>query len=260
MRPPMLVRSSPIVLGCMLAGALACRSVDAPNENNDHEQDHDHAAFEQRIAALEAENLALTEQLETERGCRAQVIGSLTAFAESPYPELTTAAFERAQTLLAARVRKRKRGEKLAIVLDVDETALSNFEQLQGSGFCFVREQWNQWVDVGEPTILAGARPLYDYARKHQVAVVFLTGRSEDQREDTERVLRDAGLEPWDHLLLRDEAERKLSAAEYKSSRRAKLEAEGFTIALVVGDQHSDLEGGHGEHTVLIPNPFYHVK
>ena len=84
--------------------------------------------------------------------------------------------------------------------------------------------------------------------------------RSEDQREDTERVLQEVGFERWDHLLLRDEAERKLTAAEYKSGRRAKLEAEGYTVVLTIGDQQSDLDGGHSEHTVLIPNPFYHVK
>lgn len=236
----------------ILAFLLGCRSAEAV--------DGDRAALEQRIATLEAENQALAQELETERGCRAQLLTSLTAFAEGPYDEVTTAFAEQAQALLEARVAARKPDESLAIVLDVDETVLSNIEQLRESGYCFVREQWNQWVDLGTPTELPGIRPLYDYARANGVVVAFLSGRSEDQREDTERVLRAAGFEHWDHLLLRSDAEKGLSAAEFKSGRRAALEAQGHVIALVVGDQQSDLDGGHAEQSLLIPNPFYHVK
>ncbi|MFO7566617.1 MAG: HAD family acid phosphatase [Enhygromyxa sp.] len=245
-------RLSLAVLGCVLAGPLACRFAEA--------DELDRAALEQRLATLEAENHRLAQELETERGCRGQVIDSLTAFAQGPYSEVTRASAAEALALLEARVAAREGDEKLAIVLDVDETALSNIEQLRGSGYCFVREEWNEWVDQGTPTAIAGIRPLYDYAREHGVAVVFLTGRSEDQREATERALRAAGFDHWDHLLLREGAERGLKAAEYKSGRRAKLEAQGYVVALVLGDQQSDLDGGHGEHSMLIPNPFYHVK
>jgi len=250
MQRPMTLRTlgASLVLAC----TLACQTAEAV--------DSDRAALEERITELEAENQELAQQLETERGCRQQLLGSLTAFAEGPYDEVTTAVAEQAKALLEARVAARKPDEKLAIVLDVDETVLSNVEQLRGSGYCFVREDWNRWVDVGTPTIIAGMRPLYDYAREHEVAVVFLTGRSEDQREDTERVLEAAGFAGWDQLLLRDQSERGLTAAEFKSSRRAKLEAEGYTVVLTVGDQQSDLDGGHSEHSMLVPNPFYHVK
>lgn len=250
MQPPMIVRArlSLALLGC----ALACQNAEAV--------DSDRAALEQRVTELEAENRALTQQLETERGCRAQLIGSLSAFAEGPYDEVTAAFAEQAKALLEARVAARKPDEKLALVLDVDETVLSNLAQLQGSGYCFVREDWNQWVDVGVPTVIAGMRSLYDYARAHEVAIVFLTGRKQDQREDTERVLRAAGFDHWDQLLLRDPSEDQLTAAEFKSGRRAKLEAEGYVVALTVGDQQSDLDGGHSEQSLLMPNPFYHVK
>jgi acid phosphatase len=220
----------------------------------------DRAELENQIAELTTKNQELALALETERGCRQQVIGSLSEFAAGPYDEVVSQFADEAKAILEARVAKRKRGEKLAIVLDVDETALSNLEQLRTSSYCFVRENWNEWVDIGEPTPLAGIRPLYDYAREHEVAVVFLSGRKQAQREDTERVLKAAGFEQWELLLLREPSEDELTAAEFKSGRRAKLEAEGYTVVLCVGDQQSDLDGGHAEHTVLIPNPFYHVK
>ena len=264
MQPLMLVRTSLALLGCVLASTLACKSTAqqecATSDNDCSAQQRlvDEITHENR--ELKAEVERLTAELETERGCRQQVIGSLTAFAEGPYDEVTTEFVENALELLEARVAKRKRDEKLAIVLDVDETAVSNIEQLRGSTYCFVREDWNEWVDVGVPVELPGIRPLYDYAREHEVAVVFLSGRKEAQREDTERVLKAAGFEHWERVLLRDPSEDKLTAAEFKSARRAQLEAEGFSVVLTVGDQQSDLDGGHAEHAVLIPNPFYFVK
>jgi acid phosphatase len=40
---------------------------------------------------------------------------------------------------------------------------------------------------------------------------------------------------------------------------RAAIEDEGYTIVANVGDQPSDLEGGHAERAFLLPNPFYRV-
>lgn len=258
MREPMLVRARPSLV-LLSACLLSCQSAEpAASECADSEQQV--REIETKNSELELEVARLSAELETERGCRQQLIGSLTAFADGPYDEVVNEFGENAKQLLEARVSKRKRGEKLAIVLDVDETALSNVEQLRTSGYCFVRDNWNAWVDQGEPTQLAGIRPLYDYARKHDVAVVFLSGRTEAQREDTERVLKAGGFDAWDQLLLREPSEDELTAAEYKSGKRAKLETEGFAVVLTVGDQQSDLDGGHAEHTVLIPNPFYVVK
>ena len=39
-----------------------------------------------------------------------------------------------------------------------------------------------------------------------------------------------------------------------------RLEAEGYTIIGNIGDQLSDLEGGHAERTFKLPNPFYLTK
>ena len=49
------------------------------------------------------------------------------------------------------------------------------------------------------------------------------------------------------------------SAADFKAPQRAKIEADGFTIIANMGDQPSDLAGGHAERTFLLPNPFYRI-
>jgi acid phosphatase len=46
---------------------------------------------------------------------------------------------------------------------------------------------------------------------------------------------------------------------EFKAAERRKLAEQGWVIAVNVGDQASDLDGGHAERTYRLPNPFYLV-
>ena len=45
-----------------------------------------------------------------------------------------------------------------------------------------------------------------------------------------------------------------------KAPLRAEIERAGYTIIANMGDQPSDLFGGHAEKMFLLPNPFYRVK
>jgi hypothetical protein len=52
------------------------------------------------------------------------------------------------------------------------------------------------------------------------------------------------------------------SAADYKAPERAKIAAAGYTIIANMGDQPSDLAGGHPDERAgqfLLPNPFYRI-
>ena len=90
------------------------------------------------------------------------------------------------------------------------------------------------------------------------MAVFFLTGRPERFREATESNLRSAGYE-WTGVLLKPDAMRTTSAVEQKAAERKKLLEQGYRIAVNMGDQMSDLDGGFAERTYKLPNPFYFV-
>lgn len=220
----------------------------------------DQTAAEDRVDALEAERDALKAKLDASERCRGDLVGSLAAYGNSEaYASATATAWASAEATLRERVEARGAGEKLAIVVDVDETTIRNLPHLERTEFCYDPAIWDEWVETGSPGLIAGAEPLLDYALGHDVAVFFVTGRKEHQRAATERVLAAAGIEGWTELILRNDAEREMTATEYKTGRREQIEAQGYTIVLSVGDQTSDLEGGHVEHTVLMPNPFYHI-
>lgn len=54
-------------------------------------------------------------------------------------------------------------------------------------------------------------------------------------------------------------AHQPVSAADFKTPIRIQIERLGYTIIANMGDQPSDLLGGHAEKKFLLPDPFYRV-
>lgn len=170
-----------------------------------------------------------------------------------------------ARAFLEARV---PRGGKLAIVLDIDETALSNLPSFRANDWGFVTPGpcdlprgpcgLLAWIGMARAEPIRPVLGLARLARERGVAVFLLTGRPERLRAATERNLQAAGYE-WTGVLLKPDALSTQSAVEFKAPERKKLMDQGYTIIVNMGDQMSDLEGGFAERTYKLPNPFYFV-
>lgn len=174
------------------------------------------------------------------------------------YQKDLDAQAEKAIVFLKNRAAHRKAGEKLTMVLDIDETSLSNYEVMRKDDFGFNSSEFNSWLEAGKAPAIPGTLRLFQQAKQLGVSVIFLTGRAESQRAATERNLRAQGFEGWEKLILRTVDEKKQTATVYKSSERAKLVASGYTLVLSVGDQWSDLKGApEAEFSVKYPNPYY---
>jgi acid phosphatase len=167
---------------------------------------------------------------------------------------------ERAIAFLRQRAAHKRAGEKLALVLDIDETTLSNYQEEVKADFGFVADAFNAWEETAQATAIPGTLRLYKEAQRLGVSVFFITGRSEPQRDATERNLRAQGFDGWQGLALRAGNQAKEPTIEYKSGERAKIVAQGYRIVLSVGDQWSDLKGKpQAEFSVKYPNPFYYI-
>ena len=155
---------------------------------------------------------------------------------------------------------------KSAIVLDVDETSLSNWPAYRlnqwarivdgpcdlAHGPCGVRA----WQAMARDPAIAPTLQLAERARTLGVAVFFVTGRPPALRAATERNLRAQGYH-WTGLILLPKGAHFASAATFKSEARRHIAEQGYTILLTMGDQQSDLEGGFAERTFKLPNPVY---
>lgn len=152
-------------------------------------------------------------------------------------------------------------GEKLAVIFDIDETTLSNYEEMVGADFGYDSTRFNGWVNSAKAPAIPGTLRIFKEAQQLGVSVIFLTGRPESQRAVTEQNLRAQGFDNWQELILRPQDQANATALDYKSAARARIVAEGYKIILNVGDQWSDLRGKPmAEYSVKYPDPYYFIK
>lgn len=149
------------------------------------------------------------------------------------------------------------KGKKPAIILDIDETALSNYRDILHSDFGGTIEAIRQDEDKGTDEAIQPTLKLYRYAKAHHIAVFFITGRFEEERQITESNLQKAGYINHDGLTLRDDKYRKAPASVYKTAHRKLLSEKGYDIILNIGDQISDIRGGYADKVYKLPNPYY---
>jgi predicted secreted acid phosphatase len=158
-----------------------------------------------------------------------------------------------------------------ALVLDVDDTALSNWQVITRDNFgrpisgpCDLALDapcgWAAWDQLGRDPAIAPTLQVFQKARATNVTVFFITGRPEVQRQATERNLAAAGYVGYEKLYAVPSGASFASAADFKAPIRAEIEQAGYTIIANMGDQPSDLFGGHAEKMFLLPNPFYRVR
>ncbi len=163
-----------------------------------------------------------------------------------------------AHAWIATRAASATPNEKLAAVFDIDETSISGLRNMLDCDFCPPAVQRSIFPE-GRLSAIPATQDLYNFAKSKGIKVVFITGRYESDRDFTARQLTQAGYSGWDELILRP-VTNNLTAAIFKSDARAALESKGYKIVLNIGDQLSDLSGGHAERTYKLPNPFYYVE
>jgi predicted secreted acid phosphatase len=150
---------------------------------------------------------------------------------------------------------------KPALVLDIDETSLSNWLEIRqneygyiGDGPCDLNSRWacgaRAWDLSRRAAAIKPTLELFNAAKAKYVAVFFITSRRDDleERAATEANLRAVGYDGWLGLILRPPSSSG-PVAGYRTTARQAIEATGDKIIADVGDQHSDLDGGYAALT-----------
>lgn len=163
----------------------------------------------------------------------------------------------RAEKYLTARLATPpKPGQKFAVVFDLDETLLSNLPHMRPLGFGYVPPLWQDWVAEGNAPAIAPLVRIYHAAQAGGAVIFLISDRREKDRAGTEKNLLRAGLGGYAALHLKPD-DSSDNARSFKTDMRRKITADGYTIVANLGDQESDLAGGHAEKTFKLPNPFY---
>lgn len=129
-------------------------------------------------------------------------------------------------------------GQKLAIVFDIDNTTLET--------------HYTPWYQLPTPA-LKPSLDLAEYAKSRGVSVFFVTARPGIIESITEWNLETVGY-PVDGLYVRDLPDLFDEVSAYKTASRADIESDGYKIIANVGNNNTDLVGGHAERTFKLPD------
>ncbi|HAT6977635.1 TPA: acid phosphatase [Legionella pneumophila] len=152
-----------------------------------------------------------------------------------------------------------KNPQKLAIILDIDETSLSNYDKMVKRDFTGSKEQIHEEILAANSPAIKPMLTLYKNALKKGIKVFFVTGRQESERNATRTNLINAGYTKWSGLYLRPNSYSSPSIIPFKSKTRQMIEKKGYTIIASIGDQCSDIQGGYAKKGFKLPNPFYYL-
>ncbi len=172
------------------------------------------------------------------------------------YDRDIAAVAAKATAWLEERAARRTPGERLALVLDLDETLLSDLAAEKENDFGGSDATWAAWLAMGDAPAIGAVRAVYRRARQLHIEVFLLTGRAERDRPPTEKNLVAIGCNDYAGLIMKPNDDRRPVAA-FKTGERKRLTAAGRAIVANIGDQESDLAGGYAERTFKLPNPFY---
>ncbi len=162
------------------------------------------------------------------------------------------------------------RVDRPAVVFDIDETALSNWEAIKANDFGrvsrrAVRPAARRAVRLARlgPSGAVDGDPADDGHLHHRQGsrrgdLLHHRSRRDSARGDR---TQPAGrrLHRLHELIMEPPGAHYVSAADFKAPQRAQIEQQGYTIIANVGDQPSDLDGGFSERTYLLPDPFYRI-
>jgi len=165
-----------------------------------------------------------------------------------------------------------------AVVLDIDETTLSNWPNISADDFGFVSGGrcddlpsgpcgFNAWILQAKAEAFPSALKFFNAVKAKGVAVIFLSSRRDNQRQATLWNLDQAGYQGWEKLITRPDRDDFKSARTFKSKARDEFFAGSrFTLIANIGDQQSDIDqepgiaGGKAECGFKLPNPFYFIQ
>lgn len=167
-------------------------------------------------------------------------------------------AVDKAQKRLEEVIAQRQQ-QPLAIVLDIDETALSNWQEIEKMQFHYDKNHWLKWEQSKKATAIKPILKLYKYALENHINVFFITAREEFVRKVTEENLKQAGYTAYAAVYFTPKNNPYKNSADYKTAMRKKITDQGYDIVLSIGDQYSDLCGGYVDVLIKLSNPFYYI-
>jgi HAD superfamily, subfamily IIIB (Acid phosphatase) len=169
-------------------------------------------------------------------------------------------------------LRTRASTPQSAVVFDVDDTLLSSYAYgatHEFSGYTLTGPASGPLAECVRAKCLwavFGMSALVSAARAMGYSLFYVTGRPRPYQSVTLQNLAEQGIPAPRQLFTKPTTapfpsylpcNASCTTIDYKSRTRAHIERFGYQIVANIGDQASDLAGGHAERTFRVPNPMY---
>ena len=168
---------------------------------------------------------------------------------------------------------KQPTAKPYSIVLDIDETVLSNIPfqvKMVKDGTAFNPKLWDEWVQKAEAAPVAGAKEFLQFADKNKVQIYYISDRTDAQVDATIKNLEAQGLpvQGRDLLMFKKEGDKS------KEGRRQEV-IKHTNLVMLFGDNLVDfaefstkseadrdkmfeqLKAEFGDKFIIFPNPMY---
>lgn len=198
------------------------------------------------VLALSACNCNHGKKPETRiASAHAQTMASLYNYYADEYRALTYQAFNIAKERIDAIRQEQAGNEKLAIVVDIDETLLDNSPHqalmiVSDSSYPFM---WNEWCDLAKASPVPGALEFLQYADEQGFNIFYVSNRKKKYvQESSMRNLVNLGFPQVteEHFMLRMERTEENPNPSDKQARRDGIASMGLEIVLLIGDNLGD--------------------
>ena len=160
-----------------------------------------------------------------------------------------------------------------SIVLDIDETVLSNIPfqvKMIKDGTAFNPKLWDEWVQKAEATPVAGAKEFLQFADKNKVQIYYISDRTDAQVDATIKNLEAQGLpvQGRDHLMFKKEGDKSKEGRRQEVLKHTNLvmlfgdNLVDFTEFSTKSEEDRDkmfeqLKAEFGDKFIIFPNPMY---
>ncbi len=151
------------------------------------------------------------------------------------------------------------------IVMDLDETVLDNSQyqiELTEIGGKFSMESWAKWVIRAEATLVPGAKDFFDYIRKMNIQIVFISNRMDARLSSTIKNMKSLGIydESDIYLLRLDKKDKKHIRRNEIFTGIGRMTSYGPKKVVAyfgdaIGDFPNEIESNAKEY--IFPNPMY---
>ncbi|HWG22945.1 HAD family acid phosphatase [Actinospica sp.] len=189
-----------------------------------------------RTAAVTALAGGLVAGLVTPANAATTTSATTTTVTYTQWQTDVTAVTAPALAYIQERIAEAASTSKLAVVLDIDNTALASYF-------------YSSYPTPADPPVLA----LAQYAASKGVKIFFITARPDVIDLITEYNLKSVGYQV-DGLYSRNPIQLFEAVNTFKTAEREQLESEGYDIIANIGNNTVDIEGGYADSTWELPN------